>query len=80
MTLDKLEGAVITILAYAVIELVSFSTLVTLLWRKFGFSPLYQLAFVLETQGPAQQGYLFVWTITILHLTLAHYGVDSISS
>ncbi|KAG1713415.1 hypothetical protein DVH05_001202 [Phytophthora capsici] len=74
MTLDKLESTVETILAYAVIELVSFSTLVTLLWRKFGFSPLYQLAFVLETQGPAMQGYLFVWTITILHLTLVHYG------
>ncbi|KAF1792028.1 Aldolase-type TIM barrel [Phytophthora cactorum] len=58
---------------YAAIELVSFTALLILLWRKFGFSPLYQLAFVLETQGPALQGYLFVWTITILHLALAHY-------
>ncbi|KAG4232205.1 hypothetical protein PC116_g19548 [Phytophthora cactorum] len=76
MTAHELQGAVISILAYAAIELVSFTALLILLWRKFGFSPLYQLAFVLETQGPALQGYLFVWTITILHLALAHYGVD----
>ncbi|KAF4041823.1 hypothetical protein GN244_ATG05859 [Phytophthora infestans] len=76
MTAHELQGAVITILVYAAIEFVSFTALLILLWRKFGFSPLYQLAFVLETQGPALQGYLFVWTITILHLTLAHYGVD----
>ncbi|ETI43385.1 hypothetical protein L914_11153 [Phytophthora nicotianae] len=74
MTVSDLQGAVMSILAYAVIELVSFTVLLVLLWRKFGFSPLYQLAFVLETQGPALQGYLFVWTITILHLKLAHYG------
>ncbi|KAG7388011.1 hypothetical protein PHYPSEUDO_013263 [Phytophthora pseudosyringae] len=76
MTAHELQGAVTTILAYAAVELVSFTTLLILLWRKFGFSPLYQLAFVLETQGTSLQGYLFVWTITTLHLTLAHYGVD----
>ncbi|POM70481.1 Hypothetical protein PHPALM_13068 [Phytophthora palmivora] len=70
MTLNDLQRTVETILAYAAIEMISFISLVALLWRKFGFSPLYQLAFVLETQGPALQGYLFVWTITILHLTL----------
>ncbi|KAG3008090.1 hypothetical protein PC128_g5729 [Phytophthora cactorum] len=76
MTVDKLHGTVTNILVYAVIEFVSFGALLVLLRRKFGFSPLYQLAFVLETQASALQGHLFVWTITILHLTLAHYGVD----
>ncbi|KAF1792026.1 hypothetical protein GQ600_14637 [Phytophthora cactorum] len=76
MTVDKLHGTMTNILVYAVIEFVSFGALLVLLRRKFGFSPLYQLSFVLETQASALQGHLFVWTITILHLTLAHYGVD----
>ncbi|KAJ8578679.1 hypothetical protein ON010_g526 [Phytophthora cinnamomi] len=75
MTAHELKVVVASILAYAAIEVVSFSTLLGLLWRNFGFSPLYQLAFVLETQAPALQGYLFMWTITILHLTLAHYVI-----
>ncbi|ETO72063.1 hypothetical protein F444_11704 [Phytophthora nicotianae P1976] len=76
MTIEKLQDTVTNILIYAVIEFASFGALLVLLKRKFGFSPLYQLAFVLETQASALQGHLFVWTITILHLTLAHYGVD----
>ncbi|KUF95963.1 hypothetical protein AM588_10005648 [Phytophthora nicotianae] len=74
MTIEKLQDTVTNILIYAVIEFASFGALLVLLKRKFGFSPLYQLAFVLETQASALQGHLFVWTITILHLTLAHYG------
>ncbi|OWZ11849.1 hypothetical protein PHMEG_00015067 [Phytophthora megakarya] len=73
LTFQDLMRTVDTILVYAAIEMLSFLLLLVLLWHKFGFSPLYQLAFVLETQAPALQGYLFVWTITILHLTLAHY-------
>jgi hypothetical protein len=74
MTTDKLKTTVISILIYAAIEFVAFVALVVLLRRKFGFSPLYQLAFVLETQAPAIQGHLFLWTISILHITLVHYG------
>ncbi|POM66670.1 Hypothetical protein PHPALM_17436 [Phytophthora palmivora] len=74
MTARKLHDTVTNILIYAAIEFVAFGALLVLLKRKFGFSPLYQLAFVLETQAPALQGHLFVWTITILHLTLVHYG------
>ncbi|KAG6610055.1 uncharacterized protein IUM83_01008 [Phytophthora cinnamomi] len=76
ITEQKLKTTVINIMVYGVIEFVSFGALLVLLKRKFGFSPLYQLAFVLETHAAALQGHLFVWTITILHLTLKHYGVD----
>lgn len=58
-------------------NLAAFVALLVILRWKFGFSSLYQLAFVLETQAPALQGHLFVWTITILHLTLAHYGTKN---
>ncbi|GMF22042.1 unnamed protein product [Phytophthora fragariaefolia] len=74
MTEAKLVQAVTSILIYSAIEFLAFGVLLLLLHRKFGFSPLYQLAFVLETHAPAIQGHLFVWTITILHLTLRHYG------
>eukprot|EP00644_Phytophthora_capsici_P018083 jgi/Phyca11/113841/e_gw1.25.584.1 len=74
MTPQKLRSTVTNVLVYGMIEFAAFAVLLVLLKRKLGFSPLYQLAFVLETQAPALQGHLFVWTITILHLTLAHYG------
>ncbi|EGZ22229.1 hypothetical protein PHYSODRAFT_405988, partial [Phytophthora sojae] len=74
ITEQKLKTTVMNIMIYGVIEFASFGALLVLLRRKFGFSPLYQLAFVLEAHAPALQGYLFVWTITILHLTLKHYG------
>ncbi|KUF85261.1 hypothetical protein AM587_10005539 [Phytophthora nicotianae] len=75
MTLHKLKHTVTSFLIYGTIEFAAFVALVVVLKRKFGFSPLYQLAFVLETHMFAVQGHLFVWTITILHLTLAHYGL-----
>ncbi|ETK83475.1 hypothetical protein L915_11313 [Phytophthora nicotianae] len=62
MTIEKLQDTVTNILIYAVIEFASFGALLVLLKRKFGFSPLYQLAFVLETQASALQGHLFTST------------------
>eukprot|EP00644_Phytophthora_capsici_P018055 jgi/Phyca11/113911/e_gw1.25.180.1 len=78
MTEQKLHGTVANILLYATIEFAAFVALIVVLRRKIGFSPLYQLAFLLETQAPALQGHLVVWTITILHLTLVHYGTYSL--
>ncbi|ETI43391.1 hypothetical protein F443_11638 [Phytophthora nicotianae P1569] len=76
MTICKLKATVTNILIYAVLEVIMFGALLILLKRKFGFPPLYQLAFVLESQAPAIQGHLFLWTISILHITLVHYGAD----
>ncbi|GMF25987.1 unnamed protein product [Phytophthora lilii] len=74
LTSDNLSRAIINILTYAAIEFAGFSALVLLFKRTLGFSPLYQLAFVLETHAFAIQGHLFVWTLAILHLTLMHHG------
>ncbi|KAE9340091.1 hypothetical protein PF008_g11258 [Phytophthora fragariae] len=76
LTSQSLARTVATIIAYAAVEFVGFVGLVFLLRRKFGISPLHQLAFAFETQAWALQGHLFVWTIFILHLRLEHYGVD----
>ncbi|KAG3080191.1 hypothetical protein PI124_g18107 [Phytophthora idaei] len=73
---EKLKKDVTNILMFGAVELTGFVGLVFLLKRKFGISPLYQLAFVLETKMRTVQGHLFVWTVFILHMPLMHYGVN----
>ncbi|KAG7383509.1 hypothetical protein PHYPSEUDO_003602 [Phytophthora pseudosyringae] len=73
-TPEKLTQDVINILIFGAVEFAGFVVLLFLLKRKFGISPLYQLAFVLETQMRTVQGHLFVWTVFILHMPLKHYG------
>ncbi|KAG6611652.1 uncharacterized protein IUM83_13671 [Phytophthora cinnamomi] len=72
----KLVTNVTNIVIFGAVEYAGFVGLLFLLKREFGVSPLYQLAFVLETQARSLQGHLFVWTIFILHMPLTHYGVD----
>ncbi|POM62349.1 hypothetical protein PHPALM_28508 [Phytophthora palmivora] len=73
-TPDKVKQDVINIIMFGAVEFVGFVGLLSLLKRKFGISPLYQLAFVLETQVRTVQGHLFVWIVFILHMPLMHYG------
>ncbi|KAG6948622.1 hypothetical protein JG687_00015365 [Phytophthora cactorum] len=61
---------------YGLVEFASFIGVTILLKRRFGFSPLYQVAFVLETQAQTLQSLLFVWVLCILQFTLVHNGVD----
>ncbi|KAF4027950.1 hypothetical protein GN244_ATG20409 [Phytophthora infestans] len=75
-TPDKLKKDVVNILMFGAVEMTGFVGLLFLLKRKFGISPLFQLAFVLETQMRTVQGHLFVWTVFILHMPLMHYGVN----
>ncbi|KAE8982426.1 hypothetical protein PF010_g21699 [Phytophthora fragariae] len=76
MTPEKFKSAQLNFMMYAMVEFVSFASLSLLLKRKFGFSPLYQLAFVLETQRGILQGHFFLWVSWILQITLVHNGVD----
>ncbi|GMF29502.1 unnamed protein product [Phytophthora fragariaefolia] len=73
---QKLATNISSIAMFAAVEYAGFVGLLVLLKRKFGVSPLYQLAFVLETQARTLQGHLLVWTIFILHMPLTHYGVN----
>ncbi|KAG7382158.1 hypothetical protein PHYPSEUDO_005184 [Phytophthora pseudosyringae] len=76
LTPDQFANAQINLLMYSSVELTLFAGLNLLLKRTFGFSPLYQLAFVLETQVATLQGHLFLWISVILPMTLVHNGVD----
>ncbi|ETM39103.1 hypothetical protein L914_14709 [Phytophthora nicotianae] len=66
--------AVTNLLVFGVLEVGSLVLLHVFLQRKFGFSSLYQLAFVLETQASAIQAHLFPVTIFLLQYQLAHLG------
>lgn len=79
LTTAKLRTTLASILHFAAVELVGFGVLIVLMRRKLGYSPLHHLAFVLETQSGTVQGYMFIWTLYILHLTLVHYGIVQFS-
>ncbi|ETN20926.1 hypothetical protein PPTG_01285 [Phytophthora nicotianae INRA-310] len=66
--------AVVNILVFAALEVMSFLMLNQFLQRKFAFSPLYQVAFVLETQVYIVQAKLFLSLVILLSYELAHLG------
>eukprot|EP00644_Phytophthora_capsici_P002794 jgi/Phyca11/124800/e_gw1.55.168.1 len=66
--------AVTNLVVFAVLEVVSLVFLHFTLQRKCAFSPLYQLAFVLETQVYVVQANLFLETIFLLQYQLEHLG------
>ncbi|GMF41239.1 unnamed protein product [Phytophthora fragariaefolia] len=74
MTPEKFIHTQVNFMVYALVECASFIGLSMLLQRKLGFSPLYQLAFVLETQVSILQGHFFLWVSWILQITLVHNG------
>ncbi|KAL3656749.1 hypothetical protein V7S43_018308 [Phytophthora oleae] len=76
LTPQNFVRALINLFLYSLVEFASFSGLAVMLKRKCGFSPVYQLAFVLETQVTTIQGHLFLWISVILQMTLVHNGVD----
>ncbi|KAF4133485.1 hypothetical protein GN958_ATG17337, partial [Phytophthora infestans] len=72
ITSDTLHTILENMALYGLVEFASFIGASFLLKRKFGFSPLYQVAFVLETQAQTLQSLLFVWVLCVLQFTLAH--------
>ncbi|ETP43661.1 hypothetical protein F442_09655 [Phytophthora nicotianae P10297] len=69
--------AVVNILVFAALEVMSFLMLNQFLQRKFAFSPLYQVAFVLETQVYIVQAKLFLSLVILLSYELAHLAFVS---
>ncbi|EGZ23273.1 hypothetical protein PHYSODRAFT_324499 [Phytophthora sojae] len=69
-------SAVTNLLGYGMLEVGSLVLVNAFLRHKFGFSPLHQLAFVLETQFYAVQTTLFSLMLFALQYQLAQLGVD----
>ncbi|POM62170.1 hypothetical protein PHPALM_28706 [Phytophthora palmivora] len=76
LTLNQLQTNVGSIMLYASTEMLSLIWLHLALKRKLGFSLLYQLAFVLESEMDLVQGRLFVWILPLLQITLVHFGTS----
>ncbi|EEY62004.1 uncharacterized protein PITG_13989 [Phytophthora infestans T30-4] len=69
-------SAVVNVLISAILEIGSLVMLNIVLQRKFSFSPIYQLAFVLETQIMTVQTKLLITILVLLQYQLEHLGVD----
>lgn len=74
MTLSHLQVIVLKVFLYALLEILSFVALHFVIKWKFGFSPAYILAFVLDHQFFEFQGRLVVSYLYVLELTLYHFG------
>lgn len=75
MTSHQLTTSVTNIATYACLELISFVGMHFALKRKFGFSPAYLVAFVIENRFTELQARLIVWFPYVLGLTIEHLGV-----
>ncbi|KAE9005197.1 hypothetical protein PF004_g19890 [Phytophthora fragariae] len=67
-------SALANLLVFSALEIMTFVLFVKFLQRKFSFSPLYQLAFVFETQMYLVQAKLLIEIVTLLQSKLAHFG------
>jgi hypothetical protein len=76
MTASQVDMEVITSIAYAALELLSFLSIYRFIKTRYGISALYQLAFLLETYWMTLQGKLIGCFITILNSSTIHQGVD----
>lgn len=74
---DWNTAALINMLVFAALEVGSLLLLHHSLQRKFAFSPLYQLAFALETQMFLVQAGLFLEIVVLLPYELVHFGKRS---
>ncbi|KAG2825879.1 hypothetical protein PC129_g8723 [Phytophthora cactorum] len=70
------RNAVANMLLLVVLEVGSLLFLNAFLQRKFAFSPLYQLAFVLESEMYPVQAIFFIQSLILLQFELEHFGAD----
>ncbi|TYZ66218.1 hypothetical protein PybrP1_005627 [[Pythium] brassicae (nom. inval.)] len=71
---DSLWFLFANVILYTGLEFVSVVALNALCWCKLRFLPLYQLAFVLETERALVQSKLVLWFVLLLQFQLYHFG------
>ncbi|KAE9309380.1 hypothetical protein PF008_g20720 [Phytophthora fragariae] len=76
MSYNSMVLEVGTSLLYAMLELVSFTSVYFFIKKRYGISALYQLAFLLETYAMTLQGKLIGCFITLLNSSTLHQGID----
>ncbi|EGZ19553.1 hypothetical protein PHYSODRAFT_492278, partial [Phytophthora sojae] len=76
VTLENVNGMVLRMFLYALLELGSFVVLGQITKRNCGINALYQLAFVLEKQMAFIQVTLLMGVLMTLTFRVVHFGVD----
>lgn len=76
MSYNSMVLEVGTSMLYAMLELVSFTSVYFFIKKRYGISALYQLAFLLETYAMTLQGKLIGCFITLLNSSTLHQGID----
>ncbi|GAB9473798.1 hypothetical protein Gpo141_00010945 [Globisporangium polare] len=74
LSAENVYTLIVNLFCYGCLEVASFVMLHGILKKKFAFSPVYQVAFVLETQMLLVQGKLVVWLLFALQFTIDHLG------
>ncbi|GLD92432.1 hypothetical protein PINS_up000965 [Pythium insidiosum] len=76
MTASQVHSSLLSSVAYAALETLSFVVLAVLMRRRYGHSTLHQLAFVLETYWRTIQGKILGCFITVVLSAQIHQGTD----
>ncbi|KAE9032715.1 hypothetical protein PR002_g9046 [Phytophthora rubi] len=76
MTTADLLSSVLNVLVYSSLEFLSLVMALILLKHMLGFSTLWQLAFVLETQAAMVQSKLTTLFVYVMQVPLVHCGAD----
>jgi hypothetical protein len=74
MDADNLRHTITNVLLYTTVELLSLIVVHANLRRLLGFSPMYQLAFVLTRHAVHVQSVLMLWVVYSTQATLRHFG------
>ncbi|KAE8964727.1 hypothetical protein PF005_g29502 [Phytophthora fragariae] len=73
---DQVSSRLRSTLLYSVLQFASFIMLVLVLKQKLGYSPLQQLAFVLDVHAGVVQTKLNLIFVYIMQVSLTHLGAD----
>ncbi|RAW34414.1 hypothetical protein PC110_g9272 [Phytophthora cactorum] len=76
VTRENIVSTVLPLVVFGLLQIVSFALLVVVIKRNCRMKPLYQLAFVLETQWSLVQCKMMLWMVITLCFRVTHFGVD----
>ncbi|ETI52282.1 hypothetical protein F443_04538 [Phytophthora nicotianae P1569] len=76
VTRENVVATVLPLVVFGLLQIVSFALLVVVIKRNCKMKPLFQLAFVLETQRSLVQCKMMLWMVITLCFRVTHFGVD----
>ncbi|KAF4149410.1 hypothetical protein GN958_ATG01382 [Phytophthora infestans] len=74
VTRENITSTVLPLVVFGLLQIVSLALLVVVIKRNCRLKPLYQLAFVLETQRSLVQCKMMLWMVITLCFRVTHFG------